>query len=80
MLVFDGKLHSDVTDRQTPDTGHHTDTSDRDRRDRGLGYPPPRLSPKALVILFSGMFLFTKISVYGLKIMYVRFIYLVFVW
>jgi len=30
-------------------------SSDRDRRDRGLGYPPPRLSPKALVILFSGI-------------------------
>jgi hypothetical protein len=40
------------TRHQTPDTTHTLHT---DRRDRGLGYPPPRLSPKALVILFSGM-------------------------
>ena len=46
------------TDRHTDRHTHRhpdTQTLQTDRRDRGLGYPPPRLSPKALVILFSGM-------------------------
>ena len=45
MLVFDGKLHSDVTDgHQTPDTRHHTHTSDRQTGQRFRLPPTPPLS------------------------------------